>query len=399
MERPNLFSTTIYQPLVKPAEFRASRTTGLETAKVGPKMASLTITTGDFAELAELAELWGPTLHGGTINFRMGSAIKYPWVSGAVWTVKFRKFRTAAPHPSLATIDVLARPRLAPPSLAQVTARLREVPWDSAEIERSDLLAFYHPDTLRHLTSLRQELLKRAPLDQANPDPVDDWIRAVSLNRLTGHSPGFFSVYTLPPNQAVTVHSQIKINEKRNQVPPPRDVIEIILKKTRTLLKDGLPPAHPPANLGVGPANASYFIPSGSVSLVVTSPPFLDIVRYDSDNWLRCWFAGTDLNSVAIGMHRTETAWTLMVREVLIEQARLLRPGGHIAFEVGEVRGGKVLLERLVWEAVEGLPFDLLAVLVNQQEFTKTANCWGVSNNSSGTNTNRIVILRRTHRV
>jgi hypothetical protein len=291
---------------------------------------------------------------------------------------------------------LLTRPRLAPPSLAQVTARLREVPWDSAEIERSDLLAFYHPDTLRQLTSLRQELLKSAPLDQADPDPVDDWIRAVSLNRLTGHSPGFFSAYTLPPNQAVSVDSQIKINAKRNQVPPPRDVIEIILKKTRTLLKDGLPPAHPPANLGVGPANASHFVPSGSVSLVVTSPPFLDIVRYDSDNWLRCWFAGIDLKSVAIGMHRTETAWTLMVREVLIEQARLLRPGGHIAFEVGEVRGGKVLLERLVWKAAEGLPFDLLAVLVNQQEFTKTANCWGVSNNSSGTNTNRIVILRRT---
>jgi hypothetical protein len=41
------------------------------------------------------------------------------------------------------------------------------------------------------------------------------------------------------------------------------------------------------------------------------------------------------------------------------------------------VRGGKVLLERLVWAAAEGLPFERLAVLVNQQEFTKTANCWG----------------------
>jgi hypothetical protein len=95
------------------------------------------------------------------------------------------------------------------------------------------------------------------------------------------------------------VHSQIKIIENRNQVPPPRDVIEIILKKTRTLLKDGLPPTHPPGNLGVGPANASYFIPSGSVSLVVTSPPFLDIVRYDSDNWLRCWFAGRACGDIA----------------------------------------------------------------------------------------------------
>ena len=82
-----------------------------------------------------------------------------------------------------------------------------------------------------------------------------------------------------------------------------------------------------------------------------------------------------------------------MVRETLSEQARLLRIGGYVAFEVGEVRGGKVLLERLVWEAAEGLPFERLAVLVNQQEFTKTANCWGVGNNTGGTNTNRIVLL------
>ncbi|MGH7082022.1 MAG: site-specific DNA-methyltransferase, partial [Acetobacteraceae bacterium] len=64
-------------------------------------------------------------------------------------------------------------------------------------------------------------------------------------------------------------------------------------------------------------------------------------------------------------------------------------------FEVGEVRRGKLLLERLVWEAAAGLPFARLFVMVNRQDFTKTANCWGVANNRMGTNTNRIVVLRR----
>lgn len=84
-----------------------------------------------------------------------------------------------------------------------------------------------------------------------------------------------------------------------------------------------------------------------------------------------------------------------MVRDTLTELARIVRPGGHVAFEVGEVRNGKVLLERLVWDAAEGLPFERLFVMVNQQAFTKTANCWGVRNNTRGTNTNRTVILRR----
>ena len=45
--------------------------------------------------------------------------------------------------------------------------------------------------------------------------------------------------------------------------------------------------------------------------------------------------------------------------------------------------------------AEAGLPFEVLGVMVNQQEFTKTANCWGVGNNRRGTNTNRIVLARR----
>jgi len=36
-----------------------------------------------------------------------------------------------------------------------------------------------------------------------------------------------------------------------------------------------------------------------------------------------------------------------------------------------------------------------LLVLINEQEFTKTANCWGVDNNAKGTNSNRIVVMRK----
>ena len=67
-----------------------------------------------------------------------------------------------------------------------------------------------------------------------------------------------------------------------------------------------------------------------------------------------------------------------------------------MAFEVGEVRGGKILLERHVIAAIGGLPFVVPGVMVNRQCFTKTANCWGVGNNSGGTNSNRIVLAHRT---
>jgi hypothetical protein len=290
---------------------------------------------------------------------------------------------------------LITRPRLMPPALPDIARRLGQVPWSSGTIDNPDLLVFYSENTLKHICALRNWLLERAPVGGV-ADPVDDWIRMVAINRLTGHSPGFFSVYTLPPNQAVSVQSQKKINERRNQAPVDRDVIKLILKKSRSLLSDGSMPPHPEAILTTAPAQSTREIRDESVTLVVTSPPFLDIVQYADDNWLRSWFAGIDVASVAMASHRTEVAWQNMVRATLSELARVVRRGGHVAFEVGEVRNGRVLLERLVCEAAEGLPFERLFVLVNKQEFTKTANCWGVLNNARGTNTNRVVVLRRT---
>lgn len=286
---------------------------------------------------------------------------------------------------------MLVRPRTAAPSLAAIEARLREIVWD-APIARHDLLVFYHPETLREICALKAWFACREA--DGTFDLVDDWIRMVTLNRLTGHSPGFLSVYSLPPNQAVSVDSQRKINARRNQTPPRRDTAAIILKKSKALLKDGAPHAAD-ARFFARPASSTPEIADASVDLVVTSPPFLDVVQYAADNWLRCWFAGIDADAVPISMHRKAEDWTAFTRDVFAELARVVRPGGKIAYEVGEVRNGKVELEALVLQAIEGLHLAPLGVLVNEQNFTKTANCWGVSNNAKGTNTNRVVIVAR----
>ena len=81
--------------------------------------------------------------------------------------------------------------------------------------------------------------------------------------------------------------------------------------------------------------------------------------------------------------------------DVFGELHRVLVPGGHVAFEVGEVRGGTIKLEDTVIPCGESVGLEPLAVVVNSQVFTKTSNCWGVSNNRKGTNSNRIVIFRK----
>lgn len=295
---------------------------------------------------------------------------------------------------------MLVEPRLRPPSLEGVRERLARVDWSAEEESREDLLTFYHPATLREICALKAYLLRR--LEDGPLDDVDGWLRMVAVNRLTGHSPGFFSVYTLPPNQAASVVAQKKINADRDQVPPRRDVRRIILKKSRSLLRDydqgtsaALLKIAGRSRLLSGPAAATPDIASSSVDLVVTSPPFLDVVNYAGDNWLRCWFCAIDPADVRLTVPRKIEDWRDAMTAVFSELARILRPGGHVAFEVGEVRGGRVRLEEHVIPCGVRARLDPILLLINSQVFTKTAACWGVDNNLKGTNTNRIVLFRK----
>ncbi len=298
---------------------------------------------------------------------------------------------------------VLLQPRLTPPDATAVKRRLAALDLTRVVDVPPDLLTFYHPETLREICALRVYLLDRE--GSGAIDNVDRWIRMVAVNRLTGHSPGFFSVYTLPPNQATSVQAQRKINDARRQEPPRRHVPEIINKKTRALLKDVSTPVTSlvgaradrgsQARLFTGPAHSTPGIDSDSVDLVVTSPPFLNVVNYRYDNWLRCWFCGIDPDGVRLTVVGSLATWAAEMTRVFRELHRVVKAGGHVAFEVGEVRGGSVRLEEAVIPCGVEAGFDLELILINSQQFTKTANVWGVFNNKLGTNTNRIVVFQK----
>ena len=119
------------------------------------------------------------------------------------------------------------------------------------------------------------------------------------------------------------------------------------------------------------------------------------MVDYSSDNWMRNWFSGLESSAKIIPTYRSSEEWKFMVKEVLREQVRILKPGGYLVFEVGEIRSRRILLEELVIEASEGLDIECLGVLINSQNFTKTSNIWGIMNGEKGTNTNRIVLFQK----
>ena len=292
---------------------------------------------------------------------------------------------------------VLISPRLNPPNIRQIEERLRYINLETSEEQNDELLHFFHSDTLKEIIALKEYFLRREVANKL--DKVDEWIRMVAINRLTGHSSGFFSVYTLPPNQALSIERQKKINEQRNQIPEYRAIKPRILKKSKALLKDW--PGDDLSSLNgnrdsvlvTSDSRNVECIQNDSAQLVVTSPPFLDVIDYQGDNWMRCWFIGIDSSTIEISQLKAIDAWEAAMTDVLIDLKRIVKLGGHIAFEVGEIRGGKVLLEENVLRCGVRAGLHPVIILINDQEFTKTANTWGIDNKSKGTNTNRIVLF------
>lgn len=297
---------------------------------------------------------------------------------------------------------ILTRPRFYIPKISEIAERLDRIKIDRSAKAEIDLSMFYYSQTEAEICSLKGYLRERE--EAGEEDHLDAWIRMVATNRLTGHSKGFFSVYTLPPNQAVSQESQQKINEKRNQRPDYRNTKELILRKSRQLTS-GLSEMQKKDLKEIGDkaiflnvdSRLTNEIPTEVVQLTVTSPPFLNIVQYAEDNWLRCWFNSIDANEVAkkIIMAKKVEEWSNFIGEVFQELYRITKKGGWVAFEVGEIQGGRINLDEYVVPLGLKAGFNCEGIIINEQDFTKTSNIWGISNNRSGTNTNRIVMFKK----
>jgi len=309
----------------------------------------------------------------------------------------------------------ITKAKTTPVSLDSVKERLSQLNLGDDQIDTAELTAelsnvqsdfqrrffpFYHPSTFSEIVNLKTIIKKF-------PDSINNFIELLALSRLHGHSDGFFSVYSFP-QLSIPPKQQHENNMRRALVPEYKELPSRIIKKARLSLRDPLP-----ANflslaaqnkIQVSDSRSLDWIEGQSVDLIITSPPFLDKVDYLKDNWISLWFAGIDAASVKenIGVFSSLDSWREFIRQSLCEMLRILKPDRRAVIEVGEVtvkNGGKIFLDEIVINEAQTInnskrKFIVEELLINQQQFTKLSNCFNVSNNVKGTNTNRLVILK-----
>src|SRR5207244_6794416 len=79
----------------------------------------------------------------------------------------------------------LTRPRLNPPTLSQVAARLKAIDFADADEFPEELVVFYHPETLKEICSLKKYHVRRKVECELNG--VDEWILMDGMHRVTAY--------------------------------------------------------------------------------------------------------------------------------------------------------------------------------------------------------------------
>ena len=151
-------------------------------------------------------------------------------------------------------------------------------------------------------------------------------------------------------------------------------------------------------------------IEAGSVDLLLTSPPYLQVVNYGTSNWIRLWWLGIDdvgreggagrrsLDSQLDHRH-TYDSYREFMRKTLVGIRRVLKPDGVSVIVIGDVstpEGSSVELARRIWDDLgEASGLKLLDLIEDQlQVHTKVSRIWGESKGQA-TERDCVLVLSR----
>jgi site-specific DNA-methyltransferase (adenine-specific) len=262
----------------------------------------------------------------------------------------------------------------------------------------------FHPRTLAQLLFVRTSLdLERV---------ADRFLAAALTGILHGKSASYLS--PIMPNTFSMAPRYVRDFAARTDFKAPeRDVFDCLASKVRRLHRQGLPSRPGVALLAdardVTPLAREALRRRGlpdRARLVVTSPPYLRVVKYGYYNWLRTWLLGFDARAIDATLddaHHREP-YLAFVRDVLAglrpaltDDAVVVLVIGDVEFDRGRrIRGGVGLAER-VWElaaAPEG--YRLAGVALDDVAANrKMTKLWG-DEAGRATKTDRILVLGAT---
>ena len=253
----------------------------------------------------------------------------------------------------------IAQAKIHPCDITEVTLKVQDLNFSRPAVlgrYQEFFSPFYDVATFRELLGLRQCLSGAGP--EANRDHSSNFVEALALSLLHGHSAGYFSTYTYP-QIALSPKEQFELNLKRQQSPDYRAVAPRLLRKAAIVTSDGVPVAlrlRPSLHkVGVGDPRDLAFVETGSVSLTVSSVPYPGMRDLKKEQWLKVWFTGLNSEEAWHPNFDSMESWSEYMNEVLFELARVTKSGGRAVLDTREisVANSKILLDRELLSLVD----------------------------------------------
>lgn len=219
-----------------------------------------------------------------------------------------------------------------------------QIDWDNYR----DLMVYYSPVVLEQLIFLRQQI---GISWSQNSDYLNGLLTIVlSLMYGPARKDGttrYFSL-SMPSSISMSVNYVRNYAKKHNLVRPEhksifnliREQIEFKWSQILETPFDGQIYYH-------NSLNEFEFIKDNSTTLVVTSPPYLNLVNYASNNWLRLWMLGYDKanlkDHIKLSDNLKLAQWQEFIFAYLSNIYSKIKPGGTLCLIVGTVYGSPII--------------------------------------------------------
>jgi site-specific DNA-methyltransferase (adenine-specific) len=296
---------------------------------------------------------------------------------------------------------VLTSAKVDPPTSAAVIERfgqLRNLPVST--------VAESQPDHIRMLfsaESLKQLVLLREHLDLK--DRTDRFVMAVLLGILHGNAnrDGSTRGLSIPmPNTFSMAPGYVERYIKKNNLRAP--VLDILTKlEARVLTFVPRPMGFTPGRAWLGDARASRRrLPQGRrAKLILTSPPYLEVMKYGKFNWIRLWMLQTEAKAVDRTLFTSASVprYVEFMTSVIANCRASLRDDGYVCLVLGDVAPsdrtkGDYRLAHIVRDHCLGdTDLRVLGVITDRLPVQhKVSRIWG-DGKGHATKTDRILIL------
>ena len=315
-------------------------------------------------------------------------------------------------NPLAATLTAV---KLDPPTLDETLVRL-------AELERTyrpEPVGERAPPEIRMLfeetVTLPQILHMKAALDPT--DRTDRFLLASLAGILHGNhtrdvvSSRCLSV-SMPNTFSMSPGYLARYIRDNGLVRPPFDAFEKLRLRMHFEFAEGVPGLRGRAVHGDA-RRLSQILEPRSAKLVVTSPPYLNVVRYGKFNWIRLWLLGESVSDVdrSLRVEATDRRLALsdrmrfksycgFLRNVLAECAAVLHDEGVCAVTIGDVRNkehGDRTLALEAWDEIKAdVGLELGATIVDDvNELGKVSKIWGIGHRGEATKVDRVLLLHK----